>query len=185
MRERGDRADRKLPTKTQHDVNKDQDQRDEHRKAALLRQVFADLRLDELDTPQLGRRVNRAQGPQNTVANCAAILILLWRQPDQYLVNRTEVLYQRCAEPSLAKNFADCRQICVALIGDLEQDAAREIDAEVQAAREDRAQRADDEHGRAYERHATPAHEVETRSLTEQHQVCSARPPIDNRSTCR
>ena len=61
MREGSDGASRKLPLEPDHDVNKNQQQCEDHRQAALLGKLAADLRADGLDTPQIDRLVSRRE----------------------------------------------------------------------------------------------------------------------------
>ena len=61
MRQRGNRAERKFPLKAEHDIGKNQQQREDHRESAFFGQLFTNLRTDKFHATQFNIRLVRRE----------------------------------------------------------------------------------------------------------------------------
>jgi hypothetical protein len=127
-------ACRELPLEAEHHVRKDQQQCDDHRKATLLGEFAPDLRAHGLHATQIHLLTASRQCGLEPLANLAGICPLLRREPDEYVVGGAEQLHLRVRKSCAEQVRPDGFDVGGRGIADLEQDAAREVDAEIQAA---------------------------------------------------
>ena len=142
-----DGADGELPAEPHHHVDEHEDQREQQREAGVLEQIRADLRADGLEPPDRDVLVLRAQHVEHAVlhgrhglrvARCDGVGR---RQADQHLGARAEVLHLGGLEARIGQTGTNRVELGRARVARLHDDAAREIEAVVEARVEDRDDR--------------------------------------------
>ena len=146
MYQRQHAANAELPFETEPDVDQDRAQRDQHRQDTVADQFRADLRADELDAAVIHvvaqRATHRLDG--RLLAFLTAILLL---DADQHVGIGAEFLQGHLAQPELAERRAHFGQVGGLRRAHLHQDAATEIDAEIQPLGQQGAERANHQQG--------------------------------------
>ena len=141
-----DRRDGEAPLEAHREVADDAERDQQQRERAVLVELLADLRADELDALLRGRRVVGAQRAQDALGELRARHAFLQRQADQRGVGAAEALRRIVAQAERVDGAAHAVEIHGVAVDDLDDRAAAEIDAEVQAAR------GEEDHGE-HERH--------------------------------
>ncbi|MNT20605.1 hypothetical protein D3C72_1559200 [compost metagenome] len=159
MDQRDDRAHGELPLEAECQVDKDAAQCQEHAHATLVAQLLTHLRAYELDTLDLGRVV--AAGLLQGFSNLVAQLRVIARHAHQQVGGGAEALHHRLVEAGIDQLGTHRLEVGRALVGQLDQRTAGEVQAEVQALLPPAEQRQHgEEHGNG-ERDIAHAHEVD------------------------
>ena len=164
MHQGRDRADRKADLKPQRDIEQDPDQGIEQREAAVIFELFADLRPDELHPAHLDPLAGFGQQVEDAVADRDIIQARVRRDADQYVLGRTEILDLRVGKFRAGQRRADRLEIDGGGIAGLDQGAAGKIDAEVEAAAGERANRKEDQQARNQRGQPPPGHEIDIKT---------------------
>ena len=136
---RDDGADGELPAEAQHHVDEHEDQREQQREAGVLEQLLADLRADGLEAPRIvDVRVLRTQHVEHSILHgrdglgVAGVLAVGRRQADQHL--GAEPKFCTCADskPASVSSAANRVELGRLRVADLDEDAAREVEAVVE-----------------------------------------------------
>ena len=169
MRESGDGACRELPLKADHHVHEDQQQGDDHRQRAAFGEFTTDLRADRLDALEFDPFDAGRNGVLQLAAQFVCVLVALRRQAYQQFARRPEYLHLCVRESRVGQIAAHTLDVGRPGITDLEQDAAREIDAELERTivPDEGDERRDDDERRDADRKlaAQWAEEIEIRLL--------------------
>ncbi len=162
MHQRRDRAERKAILETKGDVDQDRDQRVEHRETAVLGQLLADLRADEIDPAHVdvgfARRLEQADDLRTELG---AILLGIGHQPDQHLAGAAEMLHDRVGEAAGREGCADRLELDRLRVADLDDAAAGKIDPEVETPGGETDDRHEQQRRRQQHRHLARLHEVD------------------------
>ena len=142
MKQRDHRADGERQLEPEPDVDQHQEDRDHHRDDAGLDQLAADLRAHGLN-PAVAQRIAvvRAQGLAHGGDRdlLGAGIARLAFDADQHLVGRAELLQRDLAQAEAGERAPHLPDVGFTLGAHLDQDAAGEIDPEVEpAAQQDR-----------------------------------------------
>ena len=138
MRQCGNGSGRELPLEADHDVEEDQEQCHYHRERAALSQFTAHLGTDAFNTTQINFLTTRLEHYLEFLANTFRALVRLRRQADQYVGLTTKRLHLDIFETGIAKTSANLLEIGRLWITHFEQNAARKVDTEIQAASKQR-----------------------------------------------
>ena len=157
-----------LPLEPEHHVQEDGAQRDEHREAALLGQLLADLRAHELDPAQIDLRIPGTECVERTVAQLRPIHVVSRGDSDDHVVRGPEMLDDGALETRSVQRGAYRLQLDGTRIAHLDQRAAGEIDSELEAPDCERHDRDDQQRRRELHRETATAHEVEVESLPDE-----------------
>ena len=178
MDQRRHRSQRKAILKAHRHVNKNTDQRVQHRQTALLGEFATHLRTDKFHTAFFNRGIGALQRGHDIVAELRTGRIGTRRDADEDIPSRTEVLHLDVAEARLLQHIADTAQLDGIRVGHLDQCAAGEIDTETQTAREQHNQRYQYQDEREAHGQLALAHEIDVRTfiqyMHETSQVISA-----------
>nr|GEZ76015.1 hypothetical protein [Tanacetum cinerariifolium] len=158
--QRHNRPHRKLPLEPEGQVNENPAQRQQHAQAALITQLFTNLRADEFNTFDGYRVVGT--GLAQCFGHLRAQLRVFTRHADKQVSGRTEALHDRFGITGSHQFFTNLVQVGRTLVGQLDQRTAGEVQTEVQPFIEPAEQRHDgEEHGNG-ERNVANAHEVDS-----------------------
>ena len=145
MEKRGDRTQRKFPLEAEGHISKDQQQREQHRKPALLAQILTHLGPDELDPTQRYIRVGGTEHVHHRFAKRCTVELLVRAQANERVARSAEVLHLRILEAGATQRITYGAEIGGFGVTDLDQRATGEIDAEIEAAHAQRQQRKDNQ----------------------------------------
>ena len=162
VNQRGNGAEREAVFEAKPDVDEDCDQRVEHGQPAVLGQLLADLRADEIDSPHVDICFSRRsfQQSDDLGADLGLVLLFVRDQPDQNLVGAAEVLHDSVAETAGLESAANRLQLDRLRITDLDDAAAGKIDTDIQLQRRQADHRAEQQnHGQDHRRKAQ-RHEI-------------------------
>ncbi|MCY1276857.1 hypothetical protein D9M70_255270 [compost metagenome] len=159
MHQRRNGAHAELPLEAKGQVQQDAAQGQEHGQAALVTQLLAHLRADELDALELelALGIDLAQGFGNLVAQLRVVA----SQTHQHVGGGTEALHHGIRIAHLTQLLLDQFKVRRFLVGQLDQGAAGEVQAEVQALGEQGTDTDEaDDHGNG-ERNVAYRHETD------------------------
>ena len=155
---------RKSPLEAQQHIDEDGAERDQHRKTALLGQLLAHLRADELDAAEIDFPIRRrTQRAQHLFAQLGLAYVCARRESNQDVARRAVVLHDRFIETGLTERGAHLLDIYRLGIAHLDHGAAGEVDAERKAPKGDREDRYQEQHARNRQGNLASAHEVVVR----------------------
>ncbi len=159
MDQRHNGADAELPLKAESQVDHDAGQRHQHAEAALVAQLFTDLRAHELNA--LDRRRVVAADLLQGLGYLMTQLRIFARHTHQQVGGRTKALHDGFVIAGLDQLVAHQGHVGRLLVGQLDERTAGEIQTVVQPLMEPAEQRQNGEdHGEA-ERNVANAHEVD------------------------
>ncbi len=159
MDQRDDRANGELPLEAEGQVDEDTAQSQEHAHAALVAQLFTDLRTDELDTLDRGRVVAACLLQRGSYL--VAQLRVIARHAHQQVGSGAEALHHRLVEAGVDQLGTHRLEVGRTLVGQLDQRTPGEVQPEVQALLPPAEQRQHgEEHGDG-ERDIAHAHEID------------------------
>ncbi|MNH18144.1 hypothetical protein D3C79_778410 [compost metagenome] len=158
MDQRQDRTQGELPLKAEGQVDHDAAQGQQHAQAALVAQLFTDLRANEFDALDHSRVVGTdlLQRLGHTITQQRVIA----RHAYQQVGSRTEALHHGILEAGLDQLLTDLAEVGRTLVGQLDERTAGEVQAEVEPFVEPAEQR---QHGQKQgdaERKVAHTHEV-------------------------
>ncbi len=130
MEQRQHGAEAEFPLEAERHVDQDSTQRQQHAQAALVAQLFTHRRANELCAldEDLATGILAAQRLGNMLAQQRVVT----RHPDQHIGGGAKTLHQRILEAALGQLDTYLIQRNRVLIGQLDQRAAGEIQAEIQ-----------------------------------------------------
>ncbi|MCY1513645.1 hypothetical protein D9M68_481540 [compost metagenome] len=159
MHQRGHGTDTELPLEAESQVQQDATERQQHGQAALVTQFLAHLGTDELHAleVELALGIDLAQG----IGDLVAQLRVVAGQAHQHVGGRAEALHHGILVTRLPQLPLDQLQVGRLLVGQFDQGAAGEVQAEVQALGEQGTDTDEaDDHGNG-ERNVAYRHETD------------------------
>ncbi|OIQ83367.1 hypothetical protein GALL_348440 [mine drainage metagenome] len=175
---------RKTPFEAQREVSHDADRNQQQGQRAIIVQLLADLRTDELDPADLDRGILLFQDIKHILGQLGAAHPLLDRQADQHIAAGAEILYCRILEADAVDRRADLADIRRLRVIDFHHRAAGEIHPQREAfgcQEKDGEDEGQERDGRCY---TTIAHERDVFLDAEQFHEFSLR-CLSRSSACR
>ena len=163
-----DGGDAETSIEAQPQVQHDSDRHQQYGDRAVLDQLFAYLRADEVHSQQLDRRVISSQRPHHLLAHLRAGDLLPGGKPNQRSLRAAEALHGGIGQADLLQGRTDFVEIGGLPIGQFHDRAASELDAEVQPTgdqEEHRQQKHDERYSIEYR---CPLHEVDVFTYAEE-----------------
>ena len=182
-----DAGEAEAPLEAHPQVQHDADRGDEQRKRAVLDELLADLRTDELHAAQLCAARLAAQSLDHFLRKIGARLVRLEVHADQHVARGAEVLYFGLV-PGAIERAADGIDVRRLLVAHLDQRAAGELDRVVEAAVQEKEHRQQERDQRDHVERERVAHERDRAAdLEEFHALAHfhAVLPIDSVATRR
>ena len=164
VQKRDQGGDTELPFEAEPDVDADHQQRQSGGERAVTFQLAAHLRTDEFGAPVLHDPVPERVLDHRNGLYLLGLLAVLALQVDQHVVGLAEFLQRHFAEPKPAQQAAHLSEVGRAVGLDLHQDAAAEVDAEVEALDQEQRHRGEHQRRRKRQEQLAPSHEGQVRS---------------------
>ena len=154
-----DRRDGEAPLEAQREVGDDAERDQQQRERAVLVELLAHLRAHELDALRPRGRVVGAQRAHDALRELRARDPFLQRQAHERRVGAPEALRRIVAEAERVDRRAHAVEIDGMAVHDLDDGAAAEVDAEVQAAPGEEDHGEDERHERDHVEREREPHE--------------------------
>ena len=141
MDRRDDGAQRQLPgVEAQEHVDENQYERGNQGNHRRVAQFSPDLRPYDVEAAHDDGRVHLPQHRLNGCPHLIGRLAIRWRQSDGHVARGAEILHLNVLEARSLKTAAQDLRLCLTRELRLHRNAAREVDAEIQTAREQRTE---------------------------------------------